>query len=141
MVYIPTGSGAGKLLVAYGPTVAADMSNTSTLSHAIVAWTVTESSGTAATLTSPVVLSNKLDAVFGISAMAYDSVDNSLYVAGASQIGVANQTTAGYGYKIEKFTYDSTANTLTLVRGSNNEPFLDRSSSTKCINSLAVGSN
>lgn len=141
MVYVPTGTGAGKLLVAYGPTIAADMSNTATLSHAIVAWTVTESSGTVATLTSPVVLSNKLDAVFGISAMAYDSVDNSLYVAGPSQIGVANQTTAGYGYKVEKFTYDSTGNTLTLVRGSNNEPFLDRSSATKCINSLVVGSN
>lgn len=142
MVFVQTGTApgiVGKLIVAYSASVAAEVSNNTNANYALVAWDVTETSATVATLTSPVVLSRRLDAVFGVSALAYDATDKSLYVATASQTGTMNQTLAGYGYKVEKFTYDSTANTLTLVRP-NGLPFLNYSSATKCITGMAVGS-
>lgn len=144
MVFVQTGTAPGvigKLLVAYSASVVAEVSNNVNVNYGIVSWDVTETTAALATLTNPVVLSRQLDAVFGTSAMAYDTTTNSLYVGTASQVGVMNQTTSSYGYKIEKFTYDSTANTLALVRGSSNEPFMDRSSSSRCISGLAVGSN
>lgn len=140
MVYVPP-SGAiatGSLIVGYSSAVSTDLNNGTNLVYAIVKWTVTETSDTAATLTAPVVLYNNFTNIFGISAMAYDAEDSSLYVATASQAGVANQATAGYGYKIEKFTLDLNTPALTLVR-SNNLPYLDRSSATKCISSLIIG--
>lgn len=138
MTYISTGTGTGKLITAYSASVATELNNNTNLNYAIVMWDVTESSSSAATITNPVVLYKEFSDIFAISAMTYDSVDNSLYVATASQPGVANQTTSGYGYKVEKFTLNVTTPSLTLVRV-NNKPFLDRSSSTKCISSLAVG--
>ena len=71
--------------------------------------------------------------------MAYDATTSSLFVATPSQPGVANATTSGYGYKVEKFSLDLTTPALTLIRP-NNKPFLDRSSATKCISGLSVGS-
>lgn len=142
MVFIKTGDAPGvigKLVVSYSAAVAAETSNNVALNYAIVAWDVNESSATVATLTNPVILSRQLDAVFGISAMAYDSDAKALYVATASQTGVMNQTTAGYGYKIEKFNYDPvTLNEATLVR-ENNKPYMERTSGTKCITSMVVG--
>lgn len=138
MVYISTGTGTGKLITAYSASVAAELNNNSNLNYAIVMWDVTESSTTVATITNPVVLYREFANIFAISAMTYDSSDNSLYVATASQAGVANQTTSSYGYKVEKFTLDITTPSLTLVR-TNNKPFLERSSSTKCISSMAIG--
>lgn len=139
MVYISTGSGTGKLITGYSASAAADLNNNSTLNYALVMWDVTESSATVATITNPIVIYNNFADIFGISAMTYDSSTNSLYVATASQAGVANQTTASYGYKVEKFTIDVTNATATLVRP-NNKPFLDRSSRTKCISSMFIGS-
>lgn len=145
MVYIPnSGSTGGKLIVAYSTSVATDMNNNSNLVFAIVMWTVTETAlGTATLATAapnlPVVLYRDWTNIFGISAMAYDPATGSLYVSTPSQPGVANATTSGYGYKIEKFALDLTTPSLTLIRP-NNKPFLDRSSATKCITGLAVGS-
>lgn len=140
MVYVAPKAPAttGSLIVAYSSSVATDLNNSTNLIFAIVMWTVTESSVSAATLTNPTVLYNNFANIFGISAMTYDPEDSSLYVATASQPGVANQATAGYGYKIEKFTLDTAAPSLTLVRDSN-LPYVDRSSATKCISSLAIG--
>jgi hypothetical protein len=129
----------GKLVVAYSAAVNTETSNNTNLNYALVAWDVTETSATVASLSAPVVLSRQLDAVFGISALAYDETSKVLYVATASQTGVMNQTTAGYGYKIEKFLYDPlTANEATLVR-ENNQPFMERTSGTKCITSMVLG--
>ena len=144
MVFIPTGPApgvVGKLIVSYSASVVGETSNNTNLNFAIVSWDVTETTATAATLTNPLILSRQLDAVFGISAMAYDPTDKSLYVATASQTGVMNQTTAGYGYKIEKFTLDLAATptaTATLVRV-NNKAFMERTAGTKCITSMVLG--
>lgn len=146
LVYIPDSvtPTQGKLLVSYSAATAGstDMTNGTEFNHGIVMYDVNESSATAATITGPgVILYRDSAIVFGISAMAYDSSTNSLYVATASQPGVANQLTQSYGYKIEKFSLDLTATTvpkLTLVR-ENNKPFIDRSSFTKCITSMAIG--
>ena len=144
MVYIPDSvtPTQGKLLVGYSSALAANLNNNTNFNFGIVMYDVNESSATAATITGPgVVLYRDFSIVFGISAMTYDSTNKHLYVATASQPGVANQTTAAYGYKIEKFALDLTATTvpkLSLVRVSN-KPFMDRSSFTKCITSMYVG--
>lgn len=144
MVFIPTGPAPGvigKMIVAYSSSVVSETSNNVNLNFAIVSWDVTETTVSAATLTNPIILSRQLDAVFGISALAYDPTDKSLYVATASQTGVMNQTTAGYGYKIEKFTLDLAATptaTATIVRV-NNLPFMERTAGTKCITSMVLG--
>jgi hypothetical protein len=140
-VFIKTGNGPGvigKLIVAYSAAVATETSNSVNLNYALVAWDVSETSLTVASLSAPVVLSRQLDAVFGISALAYDAETSSLYVATASQTGVMNQTTAGYGYKIEKFNYNLTTNEATLVR-EDDKPYLERTPGTKCITSMVLG--
>lgn len=141
MVFIRTGNApgvVGKLIVSYSAAVATEVSNSVNLNYALVSWTVTETSETAVTLTNPVVLSRQLDAVFGISAMTYDSDEQALYVATASQTGVMNQTTAAYGYKVEKFVLDLDQNTAELVRPGGS-PFMERSPSTRCITSMTIG--
>lgn len=139
MVYIPnSGSSGGKLVVSYSASVATDVNNNTNLVFAIVMWTVSETGLSTASLSSPVVLYNDWTNIYGVSAMAYDSETGYLYVATPSQPGIANVTTAGYGYKIEKFVLDLTTPSLTLIRP-NNKPFLDRNSSTKCISGMAIG--
>lgn len=145
MVYIPTPAGpnTGKLLVAYSAAVNTDMDNSANLTYAIVMYDIDEASAAAATISAnATILYRSSDNIFGISAMAFDSSDNSLYVATASQPGTANQATQAYGYKIEKFTFNlanlGSSPILTLVR-ENNQPFIDRSSLTKCITSMTVG--
>lgn len=137
MVYIPTAAGTGKLIAAYSSAVATELNNNTNQNFVIVMWTITESSTTAATITSPVILYRDFSNIFGISSMAYDSSTGHLYVAAASQPGVANQTTAGYGYKIEKFLLDINTPSLTLVQV-NNKPFVNRTSATKCVTSMIV---
>jgi len=69
--------------------------------------------------------------LFGISAMTFDPVDNSLYVATA----ITTATTA-VNYAIEKFTYNSTTKTMTRVGSA---PFYNYGIDTKCISSLMIG--
>ena len=145
MVYIPTpgGATAGKLIVGLSAAVPGDLNNGTNLTYAIVMYDITETSAAVATISATAtILYRDFSNIFGISAMAFDSASNTLYVATASQPGTANQATQAYGYKVEKFNVDLNATTvpkLTLVRGSNNEPFIDRSSLTKCISSMTVG--
>lgn len=148
MVYIPTPSGptTGKLLVALAPAAAA-LDNSTNLNNGIVMFDVTETSDTVATISNAAkVLYESGSVAFGISAMAFDSTDNSLYVATASQPGVANQTTQAYGYKVEKFSVNlanaGVSPILTLIRDTSvvpSRPFIERNSLTKCITGLAVG--
>jgi len=149
MVYIPTPSGptTGKLIVALGPATAAELDNTTNLNNGIVMYDVTETSDTVATIAnSGTVLYESGSILFGVSAMTYDSTDGSLYVATASQPGVANQTTQAYGYKVEKFHLDlskaGVSPQLTLIRDTSvspSKPFIERNSLTKCITGLQVG--
>ena len=69
--------------------------------------------------------------LYGISAMAYDSVDNSLYVATA----ISSATTV-VNYSIEKLSYNPSAKTLTRV--TSDLPFYNYGVDTKCISSLAI---
>lgn len=146
MVYIPDASSpetTGKLLVAYSGPTSADMSNSTEFNHGIIMYTVNQTATAASidTTAGGTILYRDASIAFGISAMAYDSTDNSLYVSTASQPGVTNQLTQSYGYKIEKFTLDLNASgtpKLSLVRVSN-KPFIERTSFTKCITSMAVG--
>jgi hypothetical protein len=141
MVFIPNATGGGgKLIVGYGPSTAANaiLNNSVNLHSALVMWTVNETA-TTASLVTPVVLNRDNAATWGISALAYDSSDSSLYVATAGQPGVASQIVAGYGYKIEKFTIDTAAQTASLVRV-DNLPFLVGTSATRGITSMAIGS-
>lgn len=148
MVYIPTPSGptAGKLLVALSPAGAA-LDNSTNLNNGIVMYNVTETTDTTASISpAATVLYESGSVAFGISAMTYDSTTGSLYVATASQPGVANQTTQAYGYKVEKFSLNlanaGVSPILTLVRDTSvvpSRPFIERNSLTKCITGLAVG--
>lgn len=152
MVYIPDSTATapviGRLLVAYSaPTNAStDMTNSSDFNHGIVMYDIAESSASAASIDNTAskpatILYRDSSIAFGISAMTYDSTDGSLYVATASQPGVANQLTQSYGYKIEKLTLNLAASgspKLTLVRESN-KPFIERNSFTRCISSMAIG--
>lgn len=138
MVYVPTptGTSTGKLIVSYSASVNTELTNATNLNYAIVMWTVNETSSSVATLTSPVVLYRDSSVIFGASAMAYEPESSTLYVAAASQSGTANLTTAGYGYKIEKFALDLNTPSLTRV---GTTPFVNRSSATKCISSMIIG--
>lgn len=138
MQYISTGTGTGKLITAYSAASAApaDLNNGTNQNYALVLWDVSETA-TTATINNPVILYRDFSIIFGVSAMAYDSTTNHLYVAAASQPGSSNQTSAGYGYKVEKFLLDINAPSLTLIQA-NNKPYLDRSSATKCISSMIV---
>ncbi|MBN8537436.1 MAG: hypothetical protein J0M15_10320 [Deltaproteobacteria bacterium] len=69
--------------------------------------------------------------LYGISAMTYDSVDNSLYVATA----ISSATTV-VNYSIEKLSYNPSAKTLTRV--ASDLPFYNYGVDTKCISSLAI---
>jgi hypothetical protein len=149
MVYIPTPSGAttGKLIVSYGPTVAGSLDNSTAINNAIVMYDVNETGASTATISNTAtVLYENSPIIYGISAMAYDSTDSSLYVATASQPGIANQTTQSLGYKIEKFSLNlanaGVSSQLTLIRDTSvspPKPFIERNSFTKCITSMVVG--
>lgn len=124
-----------KLLVAYaGSSVATDI-------NSIYAYNVNEGS---ATITNPQKIydsalypSSYPYLLYGISEMALDSENKTLYVATA----VSTATTL-VNYAIEKLTYDSTqigvTNTAVLTRVGST-PFYPYGSDTKCISSMFVG--
>lgn len=68
--------------------------------------------------------------LYGISAMAFDPSDSSLYVATA----ISSATTV-VNYVIEKLSYNSTTKTLTRV---GTVPFYNYGVDTKCISSLSI---
>jgi hypothetical protein len=144
-VYIPTPAPAtttGKLLVTYSASVAAALDNNTNFNHGIVMWDVTETADTTAatsvTFTNPLIIWRDESIVFSPSAIAYDSTDNSIYVASGGDIGAADQTAKNYGYNIEKFTFDLSTPKLTRV-SKNNKPFIIGNAYTKCISDISVG--
>jgi hypothetical protein len=140
MIYIPTPAPAttsGKLIVSYSGAVNTAFDNNTTFNYGIVMWDITETSDTAATVTNPVILWRDHTIVWAPSAMAYDSTDNSLYVAVGGSPGLINQTTQNFGYNIEKFTLDINTPLMTRV-SPNNQPFVIGNAYTKCISSMML---
>lgn len=133
-VYIPgTTSGSGKLLVAVSTSTANTASQTT---NAIIQYDVTDSGNVATgsvTFSNAKVLYNNDDVIFGVSAMAYDSENSSLFVATAN-----SQAATVVGYNIEKFTYDSTNATLTRVTQAGGAPFQYANAMNKCVSSMMV---
>jgi hypothetical protein len=143
-VYIPTPSPAlttGKLIVSYGPSVITQFDNNTTFNTGIVVWDVTETADLTAavsvTFTNPTIVWRDDSVVWAPSAMAYDSTDNSLYVAVGGAPGVINQTTSNFGYNVEKFTLNTSTFLLTRV-AVNNAPFIQGNAYTKCISDLKL---
>ena len=144
-VYIPTPAPAtttGKMLVTYSGSVNTAFDNNTNFNYGIVMWDVTEVSdsgaGTAITFTNPLIVWRDESIVWAPSAIAYDSTDNSVYVAVGADIGVVNQTTRNYGYNIEKFTLNMSTPSLTRV-STNNAPFIIGNTYTKCITDITLG--
>lgn len=143
MVLIKTPAPAtttAKLIVSYGPSnnAVTAQHNTTNLNHAIVVWNVTETSATAVTFDSPVVLANDDTVIIAPSAMAYDEEDGSLYVAVGPSPKNVTQAGTNQGYNIEKFTLDLTTPSLTRVHN-NFQPFIVGNAQTKCISGLTIG--
>ncbi len=139
----PNGTITGKLLVAYsnGQT-SNNAGGTYNLNHGLVMWDVDEPSAATASLTNPVVVFDDSTVLFGISALTYDHLSGSVYVATAGEPGAVNQTTNGYGYNVEKFSisFDSSTHAATLKRITRaGKPFIKGGAITKCISSLALG--
>ena len=140
MVYIRTPAPAtttGKLIVSYSGSVATAFDNNTTFNYGVVMWNVTEASDTAVTIDTPTILWRDESVVWAPSSMAYDSSTGSLYVAVGGAPGVINQTTAGYGYNIEKFSLDINTPLMTRV-SKNNQPFIIGNAYTKCISNMVV---
>jgi hypothetical protein len=136
LVYIPTGAGTGKLLVAYSSSTAnGAQAAAASLSNALVMYDFAENTaaGETATLTNGTVLYNDVY-FFGVTAMAYDSSANMLYVAAAK-----NQNPSPEGYNIERFSIDLTTPGATRVTDSDNSSFEEPNSFTKCPTSMFVG--
>lgn len=131
IVYVPMPAGytvTGKLLVAYASST---VNTGSTINNAIVSYDVTESSDTAVVVNSPTVLYRDNTVIHGISAMAYDSTTNSLYVATAT-----STATTVVGYNIEKFIYDYATGGMTRVGVT---PFQASNLYNKCISGMTIG--
>lgn len=120
LVYLAS---SNQLLVAYGSsTNAVDL-------NSIYAYDINITTGAISGATK-LIDGSVTNYVFGISAMAYDSETNHLYV------GTANGTSAVVNnYNIEKFTYDSATKTLTRVGTS---PFAQSHNDSKCISDMMI---
>jgi hypothetical protein len=141
MVYIPTPTPAlttGVLLVSYSSSVNTAFDNTTNFNYGIVKWNITETSDTAVTVNSPVIIYRDQSVVWAPSAMAYDADTSSLYVAVGGSPGLMNQTTQNYGYNIEKFTVDLSTPSLTRVH-TGYRPFIEGNETTKCISDMIIG--
>ena len=134
IVYIPTGGGTGKLLVAYSSSSTNGV-GAGTLNNALVMYDFTENTvaGESASLANGTVLYNNTSYFFGVTAMAFDSTNNMLYVASAESLAVAPT-----GYNIEKFSIDLTTPGATRVTDSDNSSFEESNSFTNCITGMFV---
>ncbi len=144
-VYIPTPAPAttvGKMLVTYSASVNTAFDNNTNFNYGIVMWDVTEASDTTAataiTFTNPQIIWRDEKIVWAPSAIAYDSTDNSVYVAVGADLGAVDQTAKNYGYNIEKFTLDIATPKLTRVAPSN-QSFIIGNAYTKCVSDISLG--
>jgi hypothetical protein len=137
IVYVPTGSGTGKLLVAYSSSTFNGPGATS-LNNALVMYDFAENTaaGETATLSNGTILYNDND-FLGVSAIAYDPSSRYLYAARVDVNGVS----AGvpHGYIIERYLIDLTTPGATRVLDSNNSSFEEANSFTNCPTSMLVG--
>lgn len=134
IVFIPTGTGTGKLLVAYA-TNAANAAGASGLNNALVMYDFTENTvaGETATVNNGVVLYNDTSYFYGVSAMTYDSASGYLYVASSNSLN-----NAPVGYNIERFLIDLTAPSATRTPDSDNSSFEEANSFNNCVTSMFV---
>lgn len=110
MLYLP----GGNLLVAYG--------STTSTSNFIYAYSINETTNA---ITGATVAYSNVSVVNGPSAMVYDPETELVYVAN----GISSYNS------IEKFTFDSTAKTLTRVGST---PFINATVETRCISGMVV---
>lgn len=142
MAFIPTPAPAtttGKLLVTYSAATnaAVNLDNGTNFNHGVVMWNITETSATAVTIDTPVILWRDDSVVYAPSAITYDADTNEVYVASGPSPGLANQSTQNFGYNIEKFTLDLSNSLLTRV-SENNLPFISGNVYTKCISHMIL---
>lgn len=136
LVYIPTGTGTGKVLVAYAASGANGLNAAAaSLNNALVMYDFTENTaaGETATLTNGTVLYNDTSYFFGVSAMAYDRDNRMLYVATSNSLAAAP-----VGYNIERFSIDLTSPGATRVPDSDNSSFEEANSFNNCVTSMFV---
>lgn len=137
IVFIPTGTGTGKLLVAYASSTGNQPQATANgLNNALVMYDFTESTTDpeSASLSNGTVLFNGT-AFFGVSAIAYDSATNSLYAATVKTPGLLPPD----GFHIEKFTIDLTTPGATRVLDADNSSFENSNTFNNCVTSMFVG--
>jgi hypothetical protein len=134
LIFIKTGAGTGKVLVAYASS-STNGTTAGTLNNALVLYDFTENTaaGESATLTNGTIIYNNTSYFFGVTAMAFDSTTNMLYVASAESLAAAPT-----GYNIEKFSIDLTTPGATRVADSDNSSFEESNSFTNCITGMFV---
>jgi hypothetical protein len=113
-----------QLFVAYaGNSTATDL-------NSIYEYDINESTNTIGTATK-LIDANTSTFIYGISSIAYDSVNKNLYVATSN-----GTSTTVSNYNIEKFSYDPTTKTLTRAGVI---PYYPYGYDTKCIASMIIG--
>jgi hypothetical protein len=135
LVFIRTGAGKGKLLVAYSSS-SKNENTLGALNNALVMYDFKENttSGESASLTYGTVLYNNTSYFFGVTAMAYDSTKRILYVASAESL-----STEPTGYNIERFLINLTTPSATRLTDSDNSPFEESNSFTNCVTGMFIG--
>lgn len=133
LVYISTGSGTGKLLVAYA---SATVNSAGALNNALVMYDFAENTSGAETaaLSNGTILYDNVSYFFGVSSMAYDSSSGYLYVASSNSLNPAP-----VGYNIERFDIDLDTPSATRVTDSDNSSFEESNSFNNCVTSMFVG--
>jgi len=136
IVYVPTGSGTGKLLVAYSSS-SFNGSGAASLNNALVMYDFTENTavGETASLTNGTILYNDNDFI-GVSSIAYDSSSHYLYAARVDVNGISGGVP--HGYILERYLIDLTTPSATRVLDSNNSSFEESNSFTNCPTSMFV---
>lgn len=136
MAYIETPAPAtttGKLIVAYS-TNALNTAAASGLNNALVMYDITETSSTAVTIGNGQVLFHDYQYLYGVTALAYDKENNTLYASMSNSL-----VTAPTAYNIEKFTIDITTPSATRIVNSNGSSFQTSNSFNNCVTSMFVG--
>ncbi len=131
IVFVPTGAGTGKLLVAY----ASSTNTAATINNALVMYDFTENTvaGETASLSNGKILYDNISYFFGVSAMAYDSSSGYLYVASSNSLNLAP-----VGYNIERFAVDLNAPTATRIADDDSSSFEESNSFNNCVTSMFV---
>jgi hypothetical protein len=133
IVYVSTGEGTGKLLVAYSSST---VNSAGSLNNALVLYDVTDTNVAGVeggTITNGQILYNDNSYFFGVSAIAYDASEGVLYAASSNSLA-----TAPVGYNIEKFSIDLTTPGATRMTNDDLSSFERASSFNNCVTGMIV---